>query len=691
METGKYKKLFEPIKIGKLQLKNRFVKSASQTYFFDSGEHRISDLAKSFYGALAKGGAGLIIVETPAMEWPLKQTGDRRYRIDDDKYIKDIRQLTAAIHKYDCPTFAQLYHRGPWGGIYTLMAPAVAASSVTLSTIFDVHEEKPPKALTIAEIEEIAERFISAAVRAAKAGFDGVEVHAASDHLFHSFISRFWNKRTDKYGPQNMENRTRFSVDIVREIKKRVGQDFPVQVMMNAFEFGVGEEGLTIEEAKEIARIYQQAGADSLQVRTHWSGMHQGSFHHEVLFYPEPHIPFKEFPKEMEWRYKGPLVNVPTAAIIKKEVSIPIMTVGGFDADLGEMVLEQGKVDLIGMTRRFFADNEYPNKVREGRLDDIQPCTHCGNCNILYNEPRKCRINASFGTTQYEVKKAAKKKKVLVVGGGPAGLQAARIAAMRGHDVTLFEKGHYLGGSLPLAGLIKGFTIEDLNLIINFFKRQLKKLGVKVRLAKEFRPSDLDTEKPDVLVLAPGGLPTLPDIPGINGRNVIKSTDLYGILKFFIRFLGPKLLRFLTNFWMPLGKNVVIIGGAIHGCQLGEFLTKRGRKVTIVDDEKELGKWLAPERKTRLFYWFGNKGVELISGATFEEITPKGLRITTEDGKNRLLKADVILPAKPFAPNTELMDKLKGKVKEIYNIGDSANPAIIPDSTAAGWEIGNKI
>jgi 2,4-dienoyl-CoA reductase (NADPH2) len=456
MASSKYQKLFEPIKIGKVQLKNRFVKSASQTYFFDSGRHRTSNLAKAFYGALAKGGAGLVIVETPAMEWPLKETGDRRYRIDDDKYIKDIKEFTDAIHKYDCPTFAQLYHRGPWGGIYTLMAPAVAASAVTLHTIFDVHEETPPKALTIAEIEEIAESFVDAAERAAKGGFDGVEVHAASDHLFHSFISRFWNKRTDKYGPQNMENRTRFVVDIVKEIKKRVGNDFPVQIMMNAFEFGAGEEGLTIEEAKEIAKIYQSIGADSLQVRTHWSGMHQGSFHHEVLFYPEPHIPLKDFPKEMDWSRKGPLVNVPTAAIIKKEVTLPIMTVGGFDADLGEMVLREGKVDLIGMTRRFFADNEYPNKVREGRMDDIQPCTHCGNCNILYNEPRKCRINAAFGTEQYEIKKAAKKKKVLVVGGGPAGMQAARIAAMRGHDVTLFEKGHYLGGSLPLAGMVKG-------------------------------------------------------------------------------------------------------------------------------------------------------------------------------------------------------------------------------------------
>ena len=370
---------------------------------------------------------------------------------------------------------------------------------------------------------------------------------------------------------------------------------------------------------------------------------------------------------------------------------MPVMAVGGLDADLGEKILREGKADLIGMNRRFFADPEYPNKVAEGRLDDIAPCTHCNNCNKGYNEPRSCRINASFGTDQYEVTKAAKKKKVLVVGGGPSGMQTARIAAMRGHDVTLFEKGPYLGGSLPLAAMVKGFEVEDLPSFIRFFKGQIKKLGVNVHLSKEFTPSDIDKIKPDVVVLALGGTPTLPEVPGINRRNVIKSADLYGTLRFFIRFLGPKLLRFLTKIWMPIGKDVVIIGGAIQGCQLGEFLTKRGRKVTIVDTEKELGKWLYPERKTRLFYWFKKKGVELMSGVELEKITPEGLSIIVKDDNKQFLQADKIIPAMPLAPNLELMNKLKGKVSVIYTVGDCANPGIIPDTIAAGWEVGNKI
>jgi 2,4-dienoyl-CoA reductase (NADPH2) len=486
MTNTKYTKLFEPAKIGKIQLKNRFVKTAAQTYLFESGEHRVGTLAKAFYGALAKGGAGLIIVETPAMEWPLAETGDRRFRVDNDKYIKDVRELTDEIHKYNCPTFVQFYHRGSWGGALsnnTTEAKRVAASAITLGSlksVFDeASEEDPPKALTIAEIEEITERFISSAVRVAQAGFDGLELNTAGDHLFNSFVSRFWNKRTDIYGAQNLENRTRFVVNILRGVKNRVGNDFPVQILMNALEIGAGADGLNTTETKEIAKLYQQAGADSLHIRSHWLGVHQGSFCQDVLFYPEPHIPLKEFPKEMDWSRRGLGANIPLAANIKSAVSIPVMTVGGLDADIGENALREGKADLIGINRRFFADPSYANKVAEGRLDDISPCTHCNNCNKGYNEPRHCRINASFGREIYEVAKAPTKKKVLVVGGGPAGMQTARVAAMRGHDVTLFEKGPYLGGSLPLAAMVKGFELEDLPSFIRFFKGQIKKLGCK--------------------------------------------------------------------------------------------------------------------------------------------------------------------------------------------------------------------
>ncbi len=692
MTQPTYQNLFSPFQLGNVQLKNRMVKTAAQTYFFDDGETRVGPLAKAFYGAVARGGVGLIITETPAMEWPLLEVGDRRFRVDDDKYLKNLEELSAEVHKYGCPIFTQLYHRGPWGGIYALIAKRVAASAVTMYSPFDVHEEEPPHALTIDEIEELIDRFASGAARLQQAGWDGIEINAAADHLFHSFLSRFWNKRDDIYGPQSMENRTRFIVQVIQEIKKRCGKDFPVQILMNALEIGAGDEGLTLQEAQEIARIYEANGVDSLHVRYHWAGMHQGSYLPDNIFYPEPHIPLSEFPKEMDWSHYGALCNVPLAAVMKETVKIPIMTVTGFDADSAEKVLSEGKADLIGFNRRIFSDTEYPNKVRTGRQADIQPCTKCGNCSSTYNEPRHCRINACFGTESYDMAPAAtQKKKVLVVGGGPSGMQAARVAAARGHDVTLWEKGKYLGGSMSLAAMVKGFKTEDVREVIWFFRRQVKKEGVKVVLGKEFDASMIAAEKPDVVIVAAGGQPTLPDVPGLDGKNVVKSADLYGMLRFFLKLFGPKTLRDLSRMWMPVGKNVVIIGGAIQGCQLGEYLTKRGRKVTIVDTDDELGKQMYHERKTRLFLWFDKKGVERLAGVKLLQITDKGLSLETKEGEQRFLEADNVVIALPFAKNDSLAEQLEGRVPEVYAIGDCSQPGLIPDATRTGWEVGNAI
>ena len=243
----------------------------------------------------------------------------------------------------------------------------------------------------------------TAPAASATAGFDGVEIHTGADHLFDSFLSRFWNRRDDQYGAQNWENRTRFVREVLAAVRKRCGDSFHIQVFMNGIEFGVGDLGLSLEENKHLAQMWQECGVDSLHVRSHWVGMHQGSYLSDTLFYPEPHIPVSEFPKEMDWTHYGQRCNLPLAAEIKKVVTIPVMTVCGFDAASADQAIADGKTDFVGFNRRLFADAQYPDKMRTGRALEVQPCTKCGHCSSTYNVPRHCRINPCFGTESYDL------------------------------------------------------------------------------------------------------------------------------------------------------------------------------------------------------------------------------------------------------------------------------------------------
>jgi 2,4-dienoyl-CoA reductase (NADPH2) len=712
---ARFEKLFEPHHIGKLQVKNRIVKTAASTHYIDTDSYEMSDRAKAYYGAIARGGTGLVNVEAPIVKMSFKpgygQAPGFGLYPNDDQYIQGLSELTDVIHKNGARTFIQIFHQGPWWLKHRDGVQPIAASPATIRSAFDWPRDVP-RALTIPEIEQLVDDFASCTVRAHKAGFDGVEINAACDHLISTFLSPFWNKRRDIYGCESLENRVRFLVEIIREIKKRTGQDFPMIILMNGIEVGGGErfgrdfeasaivdgvevkevsEGITLEEGQAIAQILEKEGVDALHIRSHWFGNHVGSFIHNELFFPEPVIPLKSFPKGPDWSRGGPGANIPIAAAIKKSVSIPIITVGGFDPILAEKILREGKADFIGFNRRLMADPELPNKIASGRLIDVAPCTACGQCLHLSLVPLRCRINAALGTRQYEIRKAESRKRVLVVGGGAAGMEAARVAALRGHEVVLYEKTHKLGGLLPLAALVKGLEIEDLPAIVRYLKRQITNLGVKIRLGKEVDVSVIRDVRPDVVILATGGIIAVPNISGINRHNVISTLKLHHNLKNYLRFFGPRLLRWLTKFWLPIGKKVVVIGGGLHGCEVAEFLVKRGRKVTITDTAKEIGDGVYSHKLPRLLYWFRQKGVTIMTQVEYEEITDKGLTIITKEGKRQTIEADSILYAMPLAPNTELLKSLDGKVPEIYSIGDCREPLLITDAIADGWQIASKI
>lgn len=697
----RFKKLLEPHHIGKVKTRNRIIKTGATTLYWHQDELHMNKTILAYYEAIAKGGVGLLIVESPTIDYPSSSRWSQQYRIDDDKYIEGLSELVQVIHKHGCPTFMQMVHLGSWQNplfpneppISNL--PPVGASPVKLDAPGDFQRDLL-KELTIPEIEVIVDKFASAAVRAQKAGFDGVDINAGSTHLMHNFLSPFWNRRKDAYGGSR-EKRARFLTEIIREIKRRCGQDFPVCVCMNGIEIGRtagidDDKCMTVEDSQGLAKIIEAAGADAIQVRNQWLGYHVGGFLPDYLFYPEPPIPLKEFPKEYNASHRGAGANIYLAEGMKKILSIPVIVVGKLDPELGEKVLRQGKADFIATTRRIFADTEFPNKVAAGRLEDIAPCTACGTClDQTIQMKRRCRMNAAIATEKYTIDQAKKRKKVVVGGGGPAGMEAARVAALRGHEVILYEKSSKLGGLLDLAALIKGVELEDLPGMVRYLKTQIQKLGVKIELGKEFNASIAEAIKPDVVIVANGGTLTVPEITGINNKNVVTTPALHHQVKPFLKLFGPRVLGWLTRFWLPIGKRVVIIGSGLHGCETAEFLIKRGRKVTIVDTAETVGEGMLDFRLGLVLEWFGKKGVTTINGVKSLEITAKGVSFVTKEGKQQTIEADSVLPTAPLTPNTALLKSLKGKAPEIYAIGDCQEPRMIVDAIADGWEIGNKI
>jgi len=693
VKISSFDRLMEPGSIGSLRTKNRIIKTAAGTGYADKdgrGTERMAD----FYGAIARGGVGLIIVENCAVEWPrgthVIPTG---FRLHDESYVPGHALVVDAVHQYDCPVLVQLMHAGPWLAKLPGLGPQ---ERITASTIAE--EDMPPSVwewvpgheLTVPEIHDVVGIFAHSAELAKKAGYDGVEINGSFYHLINCFLSRFWNRRDDEYGCQTMENRTRFYCDIIREVKRRCGNDFAVAANINAREFGL-TNGTTLEEAKAMAPYLEAAGTDILQVRASSYGPYLEMLFPETLLYPEtPNLDLGEL--DVSRGGKGILLNM--AAAVKQMVSIPVFCAGRLDPVLGDEALRQGKIDFVGMTRRLIADHELPNKVAAGRLQDIVPCAGCCYCVETRKDdgPQKCRVNPASGRErEYEIRPAPNRKRVLIAGGGPAAMEAARVAALRGHDVTLYEKGGQLGGLVPVAAVVKDHEQEALVDLVRYYKRQLSTLGVSMKLGEEVDTAVIDRVKPDALVLATGGKEGVLDIPGMDNPKVVDSAVLHRQVKLAMRFAGPKLLARLTKVMMPVGKRVVIIGGGLQGCQLGEFLVKRGRSVTIVETADALGEGLVYLTPVRLLNWFKQKGVTTLTGVTYERITDEGLVLITKEGERRTLEADSIIVALPLERDTAVVGTFEGKAPAIFQIGDSREFGYMHGAIADGAEIGRVI
>ncbi len=698
MRPNRYTRLLEPGYIGAVKINRRIIKTGSHHGFYPYEDGNIPQKVIDYYEALAAGGAGLVTVGVCAVDWPLSCVPGVGYRMDDEKYIPSLERLADAIHKHDCPAFMQLLHLGPMHPEGITGYQCVAASSIPKSELprpnFSVARE-----MTIEEIRRVEQKFVAAAVNAQKAGFDGIELNAACNHLLNSFLSRAWNRRHDAYGCDSLEDRARIVLNIIEGVRQACGKFFAIITLINGMEAGL-KDGITLDESKALAKMIEGAGSDAIHIRVEYytnpsdRSKRESTHFPDMLSFPEKR---RQLEREIDLSRRGEGGWVPVAAEIKKVVSIPVVVIGRMDAELGERILAEGKADFIAFNRRLMADHELPNKLAEGREEDIAPCTGCMTCfdAVEHAALPRCRINPSFGNErEFEIRPAGQRKRVMIVGGGPAGMEAARVAALRGHDVSLYDKFSRLGGSLQVAATVKGIEKENLLEIVHYYEVQLRKLGVCVHLRTEVTPEMVSERMPDVLVLAPGATHNIPDIPGLNSHKVKSSKALHDQLKAALRFVGPKFLHSLTRLYMPVGKNVVIMGGRLHGCQTAEFLVKRGRRVTIVDtcgDEKIGEGLLETFMKPWLLMWLDEKGVRIITEAKYEEINADGLVITRKEGKTELVKADTIITALPMEPNLRIQEEMNGRAKDVIVIGDGREPHYIVDAIADGARIGRQI
>ena len=662
MGNASFPHLTAPITINsRLKLRNRMVKAPQSSWFFEkdgSAGARVTD----FYETLAAGGVGLLIVS--AVTWRPDHPYGPYGALSDDRFIPGMKHLVERVHSHDCPVMCQLHHGGPSAAAGHYGDLPVGASSMDVKDI-----PSPGRAvhgLTREEIEEDKKLYLEAAERVAACGFDGIEVHCAHGYYLESFLSRVWNHRDDEYGPQSMENRTRLIVEIITELRRRLGADYPIGLRMNGHEWGAKGE-LTVEEAVEAAKIFEKAGVNYISVSGYGYGPLPFRYLPDYWPYPEPEEHMKPFMDD----YRGLGLLVPAAEAIKKAVSIPVIAVGRMDENKGETVLAQGKADLIAFGRYLWADPEFPNKVMQGRIDDIVRCTRCGTCeDPPAGRPRRCRVNPSMGReAELRIVPAEKPKKVLVIGGGPAGMECARVAALRGHKVILCEKSRALGGKLPLASMIKGSDVEDIRSIVPYLTGQLAKLPVDIRLNTAVDADYVRREAPDAVVIATGGLYTLPGLPGETGRNVSSVNSLSKQVKLPLVVFGPELLHKLTKIFLPIGKRVVIIGGKIEGVQGAIFLNKRGREVCVLEDGAELGKGIPPRYMDRVRPWFTRRGISALTEVTFKYITEKGVVYQDKEGKEHLAEGDTVMVLTSQKPDLSLKNKLEGVVPEVHMVG----------------------
>ena len=675
-----FPRLSSPFSIGAMQLKNRMVMSPMTTAYCNDDQTPSERLIR-YFEERAKGGVGLITMELITID-EVHRYLHRSMTLADDKYIDAHRRITDRIHQHGARVQPQLSHTGPESVAPIFGGPQPVGPSVSVAPVWG-WASRP---LEISELPEIARQYGEGARRAREAGYDGIELHAAHCYnLLGSFLSPLRNKRTDEYSAFKFETRTRLINEVLGEIKSRAGADFPVTLSISGYERMPG--GRSVDDTQRLAPELVAAGVDCFRV--------SGGISDALVTMM---VGRSEY---------GAAHNIAQAAALKNVVDVPVMLVGRVhDPELAEQILADGQADLIAMARPLLADPYLPQKVLRGRPDRIRRCISCENCidSMQTSDNLGCAINP-FSGRESELVISAGNKKVVVVGGGTAGLEAARIAAEAGHKVVLFESQNRLGGSLVLASTVH----SDNERFLNWLLDEVKRLGVDVRMGTPATIESVTGEHPDEVIVATGAVVITPHIPGIEQASVItgalmrqiiagelqhgesvrlpnwQRNLLKGIMPLVQRVMTPGLLRRLSRWWMPIGKKVVIIGSDLVAIELAEFLADRGRKVTVVDSAKKIIPEVGIKRRHEHMDRLDQLRITINTAVGIERIE-SGAVVIGVRGREHVMPCDsVIVSGEPRA-NTHFADSLQAAGINVHSVGDCTGVGLIVKATRTAAE-----
>jgi len=675
--------LFSPTRIAGMELRNRLVMSPMETCYA-TPEGLPSPQYVDYFVARARGGVGLITLGACTIDEHHREV-PTSIQFGNDEVISAHRELVDQIHAHGARVQPQLVHPGPDG-----LAPFMSGEdNIGPSIIASYLTGTPCRELAVDELPAIVDRYRQAARRVREAGYDGIELHAAHGYmLLGSFLTPWRNRRTDAYRGDRQEGRIRLIVEVAEAIKREVGAEFPLTLRLSGYERV--PDGRSLHDSQEIAPRLVDAGVDAFHV----SGGVIDRLTTQMVTgssYGEAH-------------------NVFAAAAIKRVVDVPVMTVGRIhDPELAESILARGDADLIVMGRPLLADPELPEKARTGRVREIRRCISCESCIDSMEQMRmRCAVNPFTGRESTLVaKRATSARHVMVVGGGPGGMEAARVAALRGHRVTLYERSRLLGGALVAAATVH----TDNEPLLQYLTSEIARLGVDVRTGTEVNAAILRDARPDAVVVATGGQLVLPDIAGSELPHVLSGRDLRatlsgrpgdlshgrpGLIRAAARLsssatgalITPRRVRSLARLWLPVGLRVVVVGADLAAIELSEFFAEHGRRVSIVDHARAVAPEVGAKRRAEHMDRLSRLDVVVNTNVRVERIERDAVIIRHTSRSESRVAADSVVIAGTVEADTRLADIARELVDEVHTVGDCTGLGLIRGAVEEGAKAG---